>query len=423
MAAEAFPLIMTPAYPTSPYGDVVVKLLLSLGLGLLVGLEREWANKDAGARSFAITALLGTLSVLLSPYFAMASMAGVFALVGFLNVRRLMIDRTLEVTTSIALIVTLVLGVLVGEGHYFTSISAGILMTILLTWKMELAEFADRLKPEEIRSAVILGLISFVIFPILPRAAVDPWGLFSPHEVWMTIIVVGSIGFVNYVLLKLYGANGFGYSAVLGGLVNSTAAIAELSETLRAATGDTMGMLISASLLTIFAMFIRNLVLLAILAPDAAAKAAVPLLAMAAAAAAIAWFKRGDSEMKPELKLSSPVSLKRLAAFGALFFVIQTLGTLAQRRLGGLGLLATSLVGGLFSSASTTAAAANLAARSQTTANVAAMATVLTSMVSATTNLPIIFRACGNGSRRTLILLTGLVLGVGAAACVALRFL
>jgi uncharacterized membrane protein (DUF4010 family) len=296
-------------------------------------------------------------------------------------------------------------------------------MTILLTWKMELAEFADRLKPEEIRSAVILGLISFVIFPILPRAAVDPWGLFSPHEVWMTIIVVGSIGFVNYVLLKLYGANGFGYSAVLGGLVNSTAAIAELSETLRAATGDTMGMLISASLLTIFAMFIRNLVLLAILAPDAAAKAAVPLLAMAAAAAAIAWFKRGDSEMKPELKLSSPVSLKRLAAFGALFFVIQTLGTLAQRRLGGLGLLATSLVGGLFSSASTTAAAANLAARSQTTANVAAMATVLTSMVSATTNLPIIFRACGNGSRRTLILLTGLVLGVGAAACVALRFL
>lgn len=411
------------AYPTYPYSDIVVKLLLSLGVGLLIGLEREWANKDAGARSFAITALLGTLSVLLSPHFAMVSMVGIFALVGFLNVKRLLIDRTLEVTTSIALIVTLVLGVLVGEGHYFTSISAGILTTILLAWKLELAGFADQLKPEEIRSAVILGLISFVIFPILPRYAVDPWGLFMPHEIWMTIIVVGSIGFVNYVLLKLYGANGFSYSAVLGGLVNSTATIAELSETLRGASGDTSGLLVSASLLTIFAMFIRNLLLLVILAPESAAQAAGPLLAMAATAASIAWLKREDPQIRPELKLSSPVSLRRLGAFGSLFFIIEVLGTLAQRHLGGLGLLGTSLVGGLFSSASTTAAAANLAARNQTTASIAALATVLTSMVSAVTNLPIIFRACSNGSRRTLILLTGLVLGVGVLTSVLLRFL
>ncbi len=407
---------MNDAYSTFPYDEIVVKLLLSLGIGLLVGLEREWANKDAGARSFAITALLGTLCVLLSPYFAIMAMAGIFALVGFLNVKHLLIDRTLEVTTSIALIVTLILGVLVGDGHYFTAISASILTTILLAWKVELAGFADRLQPEEIRSAVILGLISFVIFPILPRSPVDPWGLFAPHEVWMTIIVVGSIGFVNYVLLKLYGAKGFGYSAVLGGLVNSTAAIAELSETLRTASGDTSSLLVSASLLTIFSMFVRNLLLLAIFSPSSAAQAAAPLLAMATTAAAIAWLKRGGGRAAPQLKLSSPVSLKRLAAFGTLFFAIEALGTLAQRHLGGAGLLVTSLVGGLFSSASTTAAAANLAARSQTTATIAALAAVLTSMVSAVTNLPIIFRACATASRKSLILLTALVLAAGAAA-------
>jgi uncharacterized membrane protein YhiD involved in acid resistance len=33
---------------------------VSLGIGLLVRIEREWSNKDLGVRTFALTALLGT---------------------------------------------------------------------------------------------------------------------------------------------------------------------------------------------------------------------------------------------------------------------------------------------------------------------------------------------------------------------------
>lgn len=406
-----------------PPQDIIVKLLLSLGIGLLIGLEREWANKEAGVRSFAITCLLGMLSSLLSPYFSLAAMIGIFTLVGFLNIRRLLLDRSVEITTSIAMMVTVVLGVLVGEGHHFTPVAAAILMTTLLTWKFELASFADKLHPQEIRSAVLLGLISFVVFPVLPQHAVDPWALFNPREVWLTIIVVGSIGFVNYVLLKLYGTRGFSYSAVLGGLVNSTATITELSQTMRAASGGPNPLLVSASLLIMFSMFIRNLLLLTLLNPASGAKAALPMLAMAATAALLVRTKKNREESSPELKLSSPVSLQRLGAFGTLFLLIQAAGTLAHRYLGGYGLIGTSLIGGCFSSASTTAAAANLAARDQATPMIAAMATVLTSMVSATTNLSITFRASkGDASRGKIIGTTAVVLSVGIAVLLGQRF-
>jgi uncharacterized membrane protein YhiD involved in acid resistance len=42
--------------------DIATKLALSLGVGLFVGFEREWSRKDVGVRTFALTALLGTLS-------------------------------------------------------------------------------------------------------------------------------------------------------------------------------------------------------------------------------------------------------------------------------------------------------------------------------------------------------------------------
>jgi uncharacterized membrane protein (DUF4010 family) len=382
-----------------PPQEIIVKLLASLAIGLLIGLEREWANKEAGVRSFAITSLFGMLSALLSEHFAIMAMAGIFILVGFLNVRRLIVDKNVEITTSTALMVTGVLGILVGMGHYFTPVAAAILTTILLTWKLELASFADKLHPEEIRSAVFLGLLSFVIFPLLPKHSMDPWDLFSPREVWLTIIVIGSIGFVNYVLLKLYGTKGFSYSAFLGGLV--------------------------ASLLIMFAMFSRNLLLLAILCPKAVLPAIAPIAAMGATAAIFAFRLNGHQKNAVgSPNLSSPVSLPRLAAFGFFFLAIQVAGGLAQRFLGGLGLLGTSVIGGLISSASTTAAAANLAARGQATVEIAALATILTSMVSVAMNMSITLRACrGGGSRWAIAWPAVAVLSVGVVTAVAQRLL
>ena len=141
--------------------EMAIRIAVSIGTGLLVGLEREWAQKEVGVRTFAITALTGTVASMLGPSFVITAIVGCFLLVGFLNVQSMLKDRSLEMTTSASLMVMVMLGALAGHGQYFPAAACAILITMLLAWKMELAKFVDALKPEEIRGAVLLGLLSF----------------------------------------------------------------------------------------------------------------------------------------------------------------------------------------------------------------------------------------------------------------------
>ena len=406
-----------------PYVDVAVRILVAVGAGLLVGLERQWAHKELGSRTFTLVSLLGALAALISPDFVIAAFAGVITLVAIVGARNVVLRNATEFTTAAALMVTFVLGVLAGEGHVFTPASAAIMMTLLLSLKPQLTRFAGGLKPEEVRGAVMLGLIAFVIYPVLPNRTVDPWGLLNPREVWLTIILISAIGFVNYILLRLYSSRGIFYTAVFGGLINSTAAIAELSTLLQGAGENTGGLAIAVNLLTIVSMFVRNLVLLSIFSSAAGMVALWPILAMALVAAGMGWHWRKGAIAGQALELGSPLEIRKVASFGFLFILIQTAGTLGQRLLGSSGILVVSLIGGLASSASSTAAAAGLAAHGQINPFDAATCTVLASIASMIVNLPIIYRQLRD--RRLLQTLTVLSVGVallGLAVLVGMRF-
>ena len=374
-----------------PPDEVAFKLGTSLGIGLLVGFEREWSNKDVGVRTFALVSLLGMASALIDVPLAIAGLLAIMVLVAVMNTRSIVVDRSLEITTSAALLVTYVLGVLVGLGHLFTPVASAILMTMLLAWKTELQRFAGGIRPEEIRSAVLLCLIGFVIYPILPNHFIDPWRLINPREAWVTVIVVAALGFFNYILLRLYGTRGLYWSAVLGGLVNSTAAVAELASSL--ASNGLFSMILLVNLLTVVAMFIRNLALLGIFAHAALVVAVLPLAVMAGVAGLVLWrSRRSPQALSGEIKLSSPLSIKRVLDFGALFVLIEVLGTIASRKLGNLGFLVVSALGGLFSSASSTVAAANLAARGSISPGLAGTGAVVASIASAIVNIPLVAR-------------------------------
>lgn len=144
----------SPHFPATP---IALKMAVAIGIGMLAGMEREWSNKDVGIRTFAIVALLGMLASLISQSIVIASLVGVLLLVAVMNTRSIVTDRSLEITTSAALILNYLLGVLVGLGHIFTPIAGAIVMTMLLAWKTELSRFAGGLQPSEIRSAVLLG--------------------------------------------------------------------------------------------------------------------------------------------------------------------------------------------------------------------------------------------------------------------------
>jgi uncharacterized membrane protein (DUF4010 family) len=376
-----------------PAMEIAVKAALALGLGMLVGLEREWSNKDIGARTFAMTALLGMLGALLGTPSLLLSGMAVLILIIFANIRRLQSVRKLEAATSVALAIIFLLGVLVGQGHLFTPVACSILVAMLLALKPQLRAFAGGLTQQEVRSALLLALLGFVVWPLLPDRFVDPWQLFQPREDWITVVVIACLGFLNYILLRVYGSKGIYLTAILGGLVNSTATAAELVSTL--AGIDLTELTVPVILLTSLSMFLRNLVILAIFAHDAIRTAALPLIAMSAATGY--WIyrdrhKAANIERDVALNVGSPISLKRVSTFALLFLALQVFATVAQRLIGNAGFQIVSVIGGLFSSASATAAAASMAMHGKVTSAQAGVAVVLASIASALVNLPIVWR-------------------------------
>lgn len=379
---------------TFPAAPTALKMAVSVGIGMLVGLEREWSNKDVGVRTFAIVSLLGTLASLVSPQFITAGLVGILLLIAAANTRSIITDGSLEMTTSAALMVIYLLGVLVGLGHIFTPVAGAIIVTMLLAWKSELNKFAGGLQPSEVRSAVLMGLLGFVIYPILPDRYVDPWQLFNPSDAWLSIIAIAGIGFINYVLLRIYSTRGLYLGAIFGGLVNSSAAVAEVST--RIAKAPLAARVNILCLLATIAMCVRNLILAALFAPTSLTATLLPLLVMSIVTAVwISLDLRRQHSLPGEpaaLSLDSPISLSKVLRFGLLFIAIQVAGTLLTRTFGSSGLLATSIFGGLVSSASTTAAAATMARHGAITPSLAGSAAVLASLASALINLPIVWR-------------------------------
>lgn len=408
---------------TFPPVDISIKLAIAIGIGMLVGLEREWSQKDLGTRTFTIVAIAGTLGILAAPSIAYITFAGVLVIVFLIGWRNVREGKPVETTTSAAVVVTFVLGVLIGQGHHYTPVAAAILMTLLLSLKPALTHFAGGLLVTEVRAAVMLALLAFVIYPVLPDRTLDPWNLINPREAWLTVIVIAALGFVNYVLLKIYSSRGLYYSAILGGLVNSTAAIAELAGSLRNQGEDIGALAITLDLLTVVAMFLRNLLILAIFARAAVTSAAGPLVVMILSASFFIWLqhKRRQNTIA-SLQLSSPLSLSKVFRFGIIFLVIEVLGSLGQRYFGHFGFLLVSVIGGLVSSASTAGAAATLAMRNRIDMQTAGLAVVLTSMTSALSNLPLLHQQIRQWAvTRRVAVVSCVIVAVGIAATFAIR--
>jgi uncharacterized membrane protein (DUF4010 family) len=383
-------------------------------VGLLIGLERERRGKDAGLRTFAFVALFGGLGGLSGDSFSLLALVLVGVLVVILNLHAMQADHRTELTTSAALLVTTFAGILCGEGHRLTPSALGVVTVALLAWKGPLSGFSRTLSETELRSAILLGILAFVIYPALPEGAVDRWGLIEPRAALVIVILIAAIGFLNYVLLKLYGARGIELSGFLGGLVNSTVTAAEMAGRVREAAG-LAGISYLGILFATVAMIVRNAVLLALLAPLALGSAWLSFALMLAVGLAFTLVRRAaawPSQDLPQLQLASPFSITGAVKLGLLFLTLQVAGGLAQRTLGVTGFYAVSLIGGLLSSSSAVASAASLAAHGNVSPRVAGLAALLASMTSALVSLPLVARLSRDGrlTRRLALVLGGMVL-------------
>jgi uncharacterized membrane protein (DUF4010 family) len=409
-----------------PYLPTLIRLALALAIGLFVGVERERRGKESGLRTFGFAALLGGLGGLLGEHYALLSLSLLGVLIVFLNLHTLWSNQGTELTTSAALLVIGFAGVLCGQGHTLTPAAIAVITAALLAWKEPLAGFSLGLSDVELRSAILLGILALVIYPALPQGAVDPWGVVEPRTAWVTVILIAGIGFVNYILWKLYGSRGIELTGFLGGLVNSSVAVSELAQRVRDTQGQMLEVAYRGMVLAITAMLVRNAVLLALLAPAALASAAVALLLMLVASVGLAFLHpqaRTDAPPAdaPVLRLVSPFSLTSTLKFGLILLLIQVAGALAQHTLGQIGVYAISLVGGLFSSASAVAAAATLGAKGTITPRMAGVCAVIASLTSVIVNVPLVLAAHERPLMKRLAWAVGIIMVVGVVGIVAQR--
>lgn len=379
---------------TAPYSVRISHIALALLLGLLVGLERERHEKQAGIRTFAFVAMIGAIGAVLGESFALVALILIGMLVGLMNVEVLIKKGELELTTSAALIVTGLVGILCGFGLTLTPVAIGIVTAGLLAWKRELAGFTLGLTESELRAAIVLAVLAFVIYPILPNESYGPKGMVDPREAWITVVLVAAFGFVNYVLWKVYGSRGALLAGFFGGLINSTVTAAELVRRNVASKNKLSIETYSAVLLSTSAMALRNGVLLAVLEIRTLRTAALPIfvIMLMASSLAISGYRRATKHEDVKFGISAPFSLRAALQFGVVFLVLQVVGGLSQDHFGHAGFYVVSAFGGMVSSASAVASAGALAAKGTLSFHTAGLGAVIAMLASVMVQVPVVVR-------------------------------
>jgi uncharacterized membrane protein (DUF4010 family) len=327
---------------------------IALGLGLLVGLQREQvASQLAGLRTFALITILGTICSLLATNFGgWAIAAGFLALTGALmtgHIAELKGEKAESgVTTEVAALAMFGVGAYLVIGYREVAIVIGGGIAVLLHFKGQLHGIATRLG-EDSKSIMQFALISMVILPILPNRTYGPYSVLNPRQIWLMVVLIVGIGLGGYIVYKFFGAKaGLLLAGVLGGIISSTATTVSYSK--RAAKqelGDKPASIVILLASTVSCALV--LVEIGVVAPGFLRAAMAPLSIVVASLGLLSlplWFlhTKENDEMPPQ---GNPTELKG-ALFFALLYTIILLATAAVKDLyGARGLYVVAAASGL----------------------------------------------------------------------------
>ncbi len=356
--------------------EIFSRLVLSLGLGLMIGVERGWkmrgmeeGTRAFGARTFSLIGLLGGLiglTATLSHDAVIPVGIGVFvsfvAVAYFASVRQIQ-DR--GATTEVAAILAMILGVVAMRGDMLVAAAAAVMVTAILGFKQPIHSWIDSIDKDEIGAVLKLLVISVVILPVLPNEGFGPGEIINPYVLWWIVVVIAAISFAAHISMRLFddrvGAIGVG---LLGGLVSSTATTIAFAKL--AAAHPPLARQAAASIaIAGGVMFIRTLVLTSVLYNAAVELLWFPLITAGATTIAVALFlsfgaKKSKADHDPGVGASADIMTG--IKFVLAFIVIALLTHYAQEHFGSQGALIASALGGFVDVDATTATMARLGA-------------------------------------------------------------
>ena len=252
---------------------------VALALGLLIGVERGWAQRRevagarfAGVRTFGLLGLAGGVAGYL---FAdarglatvVAAAAAVLVVEGYW--RSSQRGGSISGTASLTGLIALSAGFLAARGDTLLATAMAVCTVLLLALRRQLHGWVSRLDEVEVLAIARFALIALVILPLLPDRAFGPFDAWNPRQLWMVVVLVSGFSFAGYVANRLLGPSGGTLAtAATGAVVSSTAVTAALGNRMR--EGDGAGPLLDAGVaVASVVMAARVLVLTAVLAPFA----------------------------------------------------------------------------------------------------------------------------------------------------------
>jgi len=336
-------------------GSIFFQLAIALGLGLLVGLQREHATKRlGGVRTFPLVTILGTISGLLAQSFGgWMVAAGLLALTGIIvigDLAELREDKLNPgVTTEVAMLLMFVIGAYLVVGRREVAIALGGAVAVLLQFKGELHGIARKLGEDDLRAIMQFVLISCIILPVLPDKTYGPYAVINPRNIWFMIVLIVGLSLSGYIAYRFFGSKvGVVLSGILGGLISSTATTVSYSR--RTSSQPELSQVAAVVIATASTiLYLRILVEIATVAPRLLWNAAPPILALAvilAAASVILWFRR-DNEPDVPPPLENPSELKSALWFGLIYAIVLFAVAAVRDFFGNSGLLVVALLSGL----------------------------------------------------------------------------
>lgn len=339
---------------------LIARLGLALAIGLLVGLERGWRERDApdgartaGIRTYAITGLLGGLLATLARSLEAPSMliAGFFAFTAvfaWYKSREAIHDADFSVTGVVAGLCVFALGALAIVGDQRAAAAGGAALAALLASRDLLHGLLKRISWVELRSALVLAVMTAIVLPLLPARAIDPWGGFNPQQVWLFTVLTAAISFLGYIAVRLFGTTrGVLVGGLAGAVVSSTAVTLALART--AAAGGNTWPLAGAGTLAAAVSVLRVTGIVAIVSPSVLGVSGLAILGAVATlvACGLLFLTRGVVPANGEETPRNPFELGALLAFAVLFAVVSTISAAVSSG-NASGMVATSAITGVF---------------------------------------------------------------------------
>ncbi len=337
----------------------IQNFFIALALGALIGVEREYAHYKnrghmiAGIRTFPLIALFGALSAYLGERISVwILVVGIFLTGILILVSYSLINKThrkfVGTTTEVAGFLTFFIGALSYYGETFFAMMLAISITIILYARSVLHDFAAHIKKEEMADTLKFAVIAFVILPFLPNKGYGPYELFNPFLIWSMVVFVCGIGFVGYVLMKWKGEKGLELTALLGGLVSSTALTSNFAQKSKKKVNLSYALAVGV-IIANGVMFIRLLLEIFALNPILFVEIFPIFAILAGATALIAYilWKRGKKAKDSKVELGSPFALAPALKFAIIFTLALALIKLSNIYFSPKGIYFVSFLSGL----------------------------------------------------------------------------